>query len=407
MKRLLQPPADAFEDPASTTNDDIHVVLSAIAKNARERLGHNADAIKCIDALRDAADSGTPLNVLCKLRASMQLMLPEEDRIVAEEMIEQCRTLLGDSLRRLRDPSVPLYPSTVIRHETHPYNGEPWYLASYEYDDVLSGTTGGPHLAYIRVPKVLEKDGEDFHGSVFADNPDVWGSDPVLMRMHSECLLGDIAVGQARCDCGEQFRNAMDRINDNGSGVLFYLRQEGRGVGLHAKMPLLELADGRFQGKWTGKNFDTETAMRAYGHKTMDYRDYRFAARMMRGLGIGSAELITGNPAKVRLLQQSGINVMPASAEASGIAVTLENLMEFLVKIKRGYIIPWSSLINLQHHLDSLHRGERIDDRLFTLFQQLLTYMTEEASKNMPQELKDQLNRVSDRLTPTSGNGTK
>ena len=124
------------------------------------------------------------------------------------------------------------------------------------------------------------------------------GPDPVLVRMHSECLTGD-AFSSARCDCGPQLDAALKTIQEHGWGCLLYLRQEGRGIGLHAKIQAYNLQD---QGA------DTLDANLMLGHPA-DARDYSIAADMLRAVGIAEVCLLTNNPDKVAALQNLGITV--------------------------------------------------------------------------------------------------
>jgi len=119
-----------------------------------------------------------------------------------------------------------------------------------------------------------------------------------LVRPHSECLTGDV-FGSARCDCGPQLREAIERIAARG-GYLLYLRQEGRGIGLYNKLDayLLQQQEG----------LDTYQANRAIGFAD-DPRDYRPAAEMLRALGVGAVDLLTSNPDKVAQLRALGVDV--------------------------------------------------------------------------------------------------
>ncbi|GIV94223.1 GTP cyclohydrolase II [Chloroflexus sp.] len=122
--------------------------------------------------------------------------------------------------------------------------------------------------------------------------------EPVLTRLHSECLTGDI-FGSHRCDCGEQLAAALTAIQQAGRGVLLYLRQEGRGIGLVNKIRAYALQQ---------QGLDTVDANRALGLPD-DMRDYRVAAAILTDLGIRSVRLLTNNPAKITGIEQHGIAV--------------------------------------------------------------------------------------------------
>ncbi len=120
----------------------------------------------------------------------------------------------------------------------------------------------------------------------------------VLVRVHSECFTGDV-LGSRRCDCGEQLKTAMQIIAQAGSGVVLYLRQEGRGIGLLNKLHAYNLQD---------QGYDTVEANLLLGHQA-DERDYTMAALILEDLGIRSIQLITNNPTKIQHLQELGVDV--------------------------------------------------------------------------------------------------
>jgi len=124
------------------------------------------------------------------------------------------------------------------------------------------------------------------------------GPDPVLMRVHSECLTGD-AFGSLRCDCGPQLDAALKAIAEKGWGVVVYLRQEGRGIGLHAKIQAYHLQD---------KGADTLDANLMLGLPA-DARNYRIASTMLDALGVSEVCLLSNNPDKAKQLEEYGINV--------------------------------------------------------------------------------------------------
>jgi len=122
--------------------------------------------------------------------------------------------------------------------------------------------------------------------------------DPVLVRMHSECLTGD-TFGSLRCDCGDQLHRAMEMIADEGKGVVVYMRQEGRGIGLVNKLKAYQLQDG---------GMDTVEANIALGFPP-DARDYGIGAQILVSLGVRKMRLLTNNPKKRVGLESYGLEV--------------------------------------------------------------------------------------------------
>ncbi|BFM14144.1 GTP cyclohydrolase II [Maricurvus nonylphenolicus] len=136
---------------------------------------------------------------------------------------------------------------------------------------------------------------------------DITGDEPVLARIHSECLTGD-ALFSLRCDCGAQLQAAMHRIAQEGRGVIFYLRQEGRGIGLLNKIKAYRLQD---------KGADTVEANEQLGFGA-DMRDYTILQPMIDHLGIKELKLMTNNPRKVKALQELGVNVTERLSHQTG-----------------------------------------------------------------------------------------
>lgn len=139
----------------------------------------------------------------------------------------------------------------------------------------------------------------DDHEHIALVKGDVSGEAPVLVRVHSECLTGDV-FHSYRCDCGPQLHEALRRINEVGRGVLLYMRQEGRGIGLLNKLRAYALQD---------KGFDTVEANEQLGF-VADAREYNISAQILQDLGVESVKLLTNNPRKVTSLQANQIDVV-------------------------------------------------------------------------------------------------
>jgi GTP cyclohydrolase II len=127
---------------------------------------------------------------------------------------------------------------------------------------------------------------------------DIHSTSP-LVRIHSQCLTGDV-FHSLRCDCRQQLEMALSMIRDEGAGVLIYEQQEGRGIGLMAKLQAYELQDS---------GLDTVEANERLGFKA-DQRDFALPAQMLKALGVGKVRLLSNNPEKVEALQSAGIEVI-------------------------------------------------------------------------------------------------
>ncbi|MEM6945410.1 MAG: GTP cyclohydrolase II, partial [Pseudomonadota bacterium] len=122
---------------------------------------------------------------------------------------------------------------------------------------------------------------------------------PVLARLHSACFTGDV-IGSLKCDCGPQLAAALEQVAGEGSGVILYMNQEGRGIGLANKMRAYALQD---------EGFDTVEANHRLGFED-DERDFRLGAEMLKAMGFSSVRLMTNNPGKIAMMEASGIQVV-------------------------------------------------------------------------------------------------
>ncbi|MCT4598423.1 MAG: bifunctional 3,4-dihydroxy-2-butanone-4-phosphate synthase/GTP cyclohydrolase II [Vallitalea sp.] len=144
--------------------------------------------------------------------------------------------------------------------------------------------------------------------------------EPILVRIHSECLTGDV-IGSTRCDCGEQFDEAMKRVSNEGKGVIIYMRQEGRGIGLVNKIRAYELQD---------KGLDTVDANLALGFED-DLREYSVSAQILKDLGIEEVKLMTNNPEKINGIEKYNVKV----AERVPIQIKHNENNEYYLKVKK------------------------------------------------------------------------
>ncbi len=150
-----------------------------------------------------------------------------------------------------------------------------------------------------------------------------------LVRIHSECLTGD-AFTSLKCDCGPQLKASMQRIQEEGCGAILYLRQEGRGIGLHEKIKAYALQD---------KGYDTLDANLMLNHPP-DARDYGFCAKMLKSIGVNKIRLMTNNPLKIKGMVDNGISIENRIEHIEGLGTHNEGYL--LTKAKRmGHILPF------------------------------------------------------------------
>ena len=159
----------------------------------------------------------------------------------------------------------------------------------------------------FRIRGTVDEDGSE-HCLVYAG--DLQSVDAPLIRIHSECLTGD-AFSSMKCDCGPQLQASLKQIQEVGCGAVVYLRQEGRGIGLHSKIQAYALQD---------QGYDTLDANLALGLPA-DARTYGIAARMLKEAGVRKGRMMTNNPLKVRGLEENGIEVEFRLPHMSGISV--------------------------------------------------------------------------------------
>ena len=176
-------------------------------------------------------------------------------------------------------------------------------------DHIIDYRKKNEDLVTREVESILPTKFGDFKMAAFSDEiekkeyiavfkGDLRGKEDVLVRLHSECLTGDI-FGSKRCDCGDQLHKSLESINEKGEGLLIYLRQEGRGIGIYNKLKAYNLQD---------QGHDTVEANHLLGFKD-DLRDFAVAAQIIKDFDIKSIEILTNNPKKIESLEKYGIDV--------------------------------------------------------------------------------------------------
>jgi GTP cyclohydrolase II len=171
----------------------------------------------------------------------------------------------------------------------------------------------------------------------------------VLTRVHSECFTGDV-LGSLRCDCGEQLDFAMQKIAQEGKGVIVYMRQEGRGIGLSKKIEAYNLQDA---------GHDTVEANIMLGHQA-DEREYSLAALILKDLRVKSVRLLTNNPTKIEALSDEGV-VVNERVSVEG-TVHPENIHYLMTKAKRmNHLLSINNIPDPKPSNDPHHESQSTD----------------------------------------------
>ncbi len=292
-------------------DSDSRVITLTAARFAAETVRDLADPLSGVNARALNLAIGEPAPFGCDTAA---VVLAKLARLLPAALVAPLAdALVGDlAAWAARHDLLLLDAGDVFQYET---------TAARTLARVAEARVPLPQAEDTRIIAFRPLDGGLEHLAIVIGRPDP--VQPVLARIHSECFTGDL-LGSLRCDCGDQLRGAIDEIAAAGGGVLLYLAQEGRGIGLVNKLRAYELQD---------RGFDTIDANEQLGFDA-DERVYLPAARMLADLGFSRVRLMTNNPDKVRALEACGVAI--ASRVPHAFPANKHNELYLAAKARRG-----------------------------------------------------------------------
>ena len=326
----MQPPAEngsatavaaILRDRSLVASPPVMMSEAAIALAREARLAPALVAVRIQTA-------GKAANALYAVRSQTY-----RDQQQAKKKPADQQAILGAWLQSL----LPVDPAQVLQYVSdRPAHLEEISDAPVPLERIVDGPSGAHALGTAPIGSrfvVFREKNTDFeHVAVIVGDPDFNGSDPVRVRLHSSCLTGDL-FGSLRCDCGDQLRGTVQRLAREGGGIILYLSQEGRGIGIANKLRAYRLQDA---------GQDTLDANQSLGFR-MDERHFEVAAAMLKSLGCTRIQLLTNNPAKIESLRAAGIDVVerePVKGE-----VNPHNQQYLVTKMKRaGHLFERSEL---------------------------------------------------------------
>lgn len=295
-------------DPAVTAQFQEHsagIVYILITGQRAKYLGFDAKEHETIYRL--VPTNGMPIEQIKAITDPVWAINKEQspEYYLANWKLAVCDDIDSLSIRLAKHAE--LLPALLVAHSVHYNQIDEWSIA---VDDIASGIEQQSRslriVSEVQVPledvetaRIIAfrpNDGGVEHLAIVVGEPDL--SQPVLVRLHSECFTGDL-LGSLRCDCGPQLRGAIAHMAQSGGGILLYLAQEGRGIGLINKLRAYQLQDD---------GLDTVDANLALGFEE-DERNYLPAAQMLQLLHVNRVRVMTNNPKKVSALESLGISV--------------------------------------------------------------------------------------------------